>query len=159
MKIHLKLDGKVIAATLADSEAARAFAAMLPLTLTLHDLFGREKFGALPAALPGAIPRAATRTRDCGPGDIICWSAGPDLAVFHGPERKAVTGGFHVLGKLDESAEALAVAGPLEVSIEKAIHPEADGDDGHGPPSAHLAGGCDRTHAASNRDSASVIRG
>ncbi|CAN5601141.1 hypothetical protein BH10PSE18_BH10PSE18_38350 [soil metagenome] len=157
MKIHLKLDGKVIAATLADSEAAHTFAAMLPLTITMHALFGREKFGAL----PGPMPHAATCTQDCGPGDIICWTAGPDLAVFHGHERKAVTGGFHVLGKIDAATDAFAAAGPLEVTIEQSTHREADGDggEGRGPPSAHLAAGCDRTHAASSRDSASVIRG
>ncbi len=159
MKIHLNLDGKVIAATLADSEAARAFAAMLPLTITLYDLFGREKFGALPGPRPGAMPRAATRTHDCGPGDIICWTAGPDLAVFHGHARKAVTGGFHLLGKIDAGVDAFDVAGPTEVTIEKAVRCEANGGDGRGPPPVHLAGGCDRTHAASSRDSASVIRG
>lgn len=155
MKIQLTLDGRAIPATLNDSEAARAFAAMLPLTITMHALFGRETFGAL----PGRIPPAGTRTRHCTRGDILCWATGPDLAVFHGRDGKAVTGGFHVLGKLDAGAEAFAAAGPLEVTIEAAIHRAADGGDGPDPPSAHRAGGCDSTHAASSRDSASVIRG
>ena len=48
MKIHLKLNGKVIPATLADNQTAQEFTAMLPLTITMHDLFKREKFGPAP---------------------------------------------------------------------------------------------------------------
>ena len=53
MKIHLTINGKVIAATLADNRIAEDFVAMLPLTIDLHDFFGREKFGALPTAVSG----------------------------------------------------------------------------------------------------------
>ncbi|MES1265160.1 MAG: cyclophilin-like fold protein, partial [Variovorax sp.] len=53
MKIQLKLNGRVIPATLADNDTAREFVAMLPLTITMHDLFKREKFGPLPCAISG----------------------------------------------------------------------------------------------------------
>jgi hypothetical protein len=36
---------------LADSEAARDFASLLPLTLSMNDLFRREKFATLPRAI------------------------------------------------------------------------------------------------------------
>ena len=52
MKIRLTLDnGKAITATLIDSETTRDFVSLLPLTLTMNDLFGREKFGHLQRAI------------------------------------------------------------------------------------------------------------
>src|SRR6266487_3777506 len=43
MKIRLKIDDKVITATLNDSKTTRDFISLLPLTLTMNDLFRREK--------------------------------------------------------------------------------------------------------------------
>ena len=116
MKIHLKLDGRVIPATLADNDAAHAFAAMLPLAITLHGLFGREKFGPL----PGAMPAAERHTQAYEVGDIVCWSAGPDLAILHAQDGQALSGGFHVIGRIDAGAEAFGAHGPLDVRIELA---------------------------------------
>ena len=116
MKIKLTVDGRVLNATLADTGAARAFVAMLPVTLAMHDLFGREKFGAL----PHAIGPAEVRSRTCEPGDIVCWAPGPDLAVLYGEAGIPLTGGFHLLGRIDGGVDAFAARGPLEVTIELA---------------------------------------
>ena len=48
MKIRLKVEDKVMTATLIDSKTTRAFVSLLPLTLTMNDLFRREKFAHLP---------------------------------------------------------------------------------------------------------------
>src|SRR5436309_16124874 len=68
VKIRLTLDnGKTITATLIDSETTRDFVSLLPLTLTMNDLFGREKFGHLPRAIAEGskrkIGRASCRER------------------------------------------------------------------------------------------------
>ena len=136
MKIHLTLDGRVVAATLDDNEAARAFAAMLPLAITLHGLFGREKFGSLPHAVPGAMPTAEFRTQACEVGDIVCWSAGPDLAILHAQDGQPLRGAFHVLGRIDTGIEAFGARGPLEVRIELADDDEDEDD------ATALPGGC-----------------
>jgi hypothetical protein len=47
MKIRLTANGKAITASLIASGDTR-FVSLLPLTLTMNDLFGREKFGHLP---------------------------------------------------------------------------------------------------------------
>lgn len=86
---------------------------MLPLTITLHDLFGREKFGALPGPVAGEGPRAQV----CETGDMICWTAGPDLAIFHRQDGRTIEGGFTVLGRLDFGAEAFGTPGPIDVRI------------------------------------------
>src|SRR5437899_7364487 len=80
MKIRLTLDnGKAITATLIDSETTRDFVSLLPLTLTMNDLFGREKF----FHLPRAISEGGKRTRTYEVGDVIYWSPGPDVAVYY----------------------------------------------------------------------------
>lgn len=114
MKIHLTLNGKLLTATLADIPAAHEFVAMLPLTITMHDLFKREKFGPLPSP----VAAQGTRTRACKRGDIVCWAPGPDLAIFHRHDGQKIRGAFHVLGRLDGGAEAFGVPGPVEVRIE-----------------------------------------
>lgn len=134
MKIHLTLDGRVVAATLEDNEAARAFAAMLPLAITLHGLFGREMFGPLPEAMPAAAPR--TQAYDVG--DIVCWSAGPDLAILHAQDGQPLRGAFHVLGRVDTGIEAFGARGPLEVRIELADDDEDEDED----DATALPGGC-----------------
>ena len=116
MKIHLKFNGQLIAATLADNATAREFAAMLPLTLRMHDLFKREKF----APLPRAISARGVRTLAYEAGDMVCWAPGPDLAIFYRDGGQPVSGGVHLLGRLDGGAEALGVPGAVEVTIEVA---------------------------------------
>ena len=140
MKIHLTLDGRVVPATLADTDAARAFAAMLPLAITLHGLFGRETFGPL----PGAMPPAEQRAQGYEVGDIVCWSAGPDLAILHAQDGQALIGGFHVLGRIDAGAEAFGARGPLDVRIELVqAHEEADEEqDEDDESAAALPSGC-----------------
>ena len=59
-RLRITIGDKTIEATLADSEAARDFASLLPLTLALNDLFRREKF----ATLPRAISEDGKRTHD-----------------------------------------------------------------------------------------------
>jgi hypothetical protein len=44
MKIRLKVEDTVITATLIDSKTARDFISLLPLTLTMNDLFRRKKW-------------------------------------------------------------------------------------------------------------------
>jgi hypothetical protein len=60
MKIRVVLNGKAIPATLIDSETTRDFISLLPLTLTMNDLFGREKFGHLPRAISEGGKRTRT---------------------------------------------------------------------------------------------------
>lgn len=154
MKIQLKLNGKVISATLADTPVALEFVAMLPLTITMHDLFRREKFGPLPghAASVGTRTRTRTRTAAYDVGDIICWAPGPDLAVFHRHDGQKITGAFHMLGKLDSGADEFAAPGPLEVTFEtQDCAPEPF----RPVPAPRSAGrGCDHGSAAHRRPAA-----
>ena len=48
-RVRITIGGRSIEATLADSDAARDFASLLPLTLAMNDLFRREKFAHVAA--------------------------------------------------------------------------------------------------------------
>ena len=62
MKLNLNIGGKVVTATLADNATARDFVSVLPLSVSMNDLFGREKYGDLPRALSEMVlERAGTK--------------------------------------------------------------------------------------------------
>src|SRR5437762_1675356 len=116
MKIRLKIANKEITATLIDSETTRDFVSLLPLTLMLNDLFGREKFGHLPRA----ISQGGKRTRTYEVGDVIYWSPGPDVAMFYRQDGQSIPSpGIIVMGKIDSGVEAPNVPGSVKVTIER----------------------------------------
>jgi len=117
MKIRLTLDNsKAITATLIDSETTRDFVSLLPLTLTMNDLFGREKF----APLPRTISAEAKRTHTYEVGNVAYWSPGPDVAIFYRHDgQKIPAPGIIVIGKIDSAVEALNVPGSVRVAFER----------------------------------------
>src|SRR5207245_8859111 len=77
MKIRLKVGATPLTATLLESKASRDFASLLPLTLTMNDLFRREKYGHLPTPIPAEGRRAPTYDV----GQIQSWDPAPHLAI------------------------------------------------------------------------------
>ena len=119
MKIKLTIDNKILTATLADNKTARDFISLLPLTLTMNDLFGREKY----ARLPRAISQEGKRTHTYQIGDLAYWSPSHDVAVYYRQDgEKIPEPGIIVIGKIDSGVEALNVAGSVKVTIE--LHDE-----------------------------------
>ncbi len=119
MKIRLKIDDKVITATLNDSKTTRDFISLLPLTLTMNDLFRREKF----AHLPRAISEEGKRSHTYEVGQVVYWSLGPDVAIFYRNDGEKIPNpGIIVIGKIDSGVAALDVAGSVKVTIE--LHDE-----------------------------------
>jgi hypothetical protein len=115
MKIRLKVGNKVLTATLADNKAARDFVSLLPLTLNMNDLFGREKFGHLPRA----ISEEGKRTHTYAIGDIAYWSPGPDVAIYYQQDGEKIPDpGIIAIGKIDSGVEALNVRGSVKVTME-----------------------------------------
>jgi hypothetical protein len=115
MKITLKVGDRALTATLADSKAAQDFVTLLPLTLTMNDLFHREKF----AHLPRAISTEGKRMHTYEIGNIAYWSPGPDVAIFYQHDGEKIPNpGIILIGKLDSGAEAFKVPGSVEVKIE-----------------------------------------
>lgn len=118
MKIRLKVEDKLMTATLIDSKTTRDFASLLPLTLTMNDLFRREKF----AHLPRPISEEGKRTHTYDVGQVVYWSPGPDVAIFYRNDGEKIPNPGIVIGKIDSDVTALDVAGSVKVTIE--LHDE-----------------------------------
>ena len=119
MKIIVKVGDKALTATLIDSKTAKDLVSLLPLTLTMNDLFGREKF----AHLPRAISTEGKRTHTYEVGDIAYWSPGPDVAIYYQHDGEKIPNpGIIVIGKIDSGVAVLDVAGSVKVTIE--LHDE-----------------------------------
>jgi hypothetical protein len=84
--------------TLADNEAARAFAALLPLTLDMPDLNGNEKHVKLPKVLPAK--------------DLMLWGA-DTLVVFYLTFDSPYS--YTRLGRIDDPATLPQVLSPGQV--------------------------------------------
>ncbi|MGY4302999.1 hypothetical protein ACVIJ6_000242 [Bradyrhizobium sp. USDA 4369] len=114
MTLRLTINGKTVSATLVDSPTARNLLALLPLSFTMNDLFGREKF----ARLPRTLAEGGARRSDYAIGDLIYWSPGPDIAIYYRHDGKPIPSpGIIVLGRIDGSVAALDVPGSVEVTI------------------------------------------
>ena len=115
MKIRLKLNDKIITATMINSNTTRDFISLLPLSLTMNDLFRREKY----AHLTQALSTEGARAHAYEVGKIVYWSPGPDLAIYYRQDGERIPNpGIIVIGKIDSGVEALNGAGSVKVTIE-----------------------------------------
>jgi hypothetical protein len=115
MKIKLKVEDSVITATLIDSKTTRDFVSLLPLALTMNDLFRREKF----AHLPRAISEDGQRTHTYQVGDVAYWSPGDTVAIFYRHDgQKIPNPGIIHIGKIDSGVDAFNVPGSVKVTVE-----------------------------------------
>lgn len=114
-KIRLTANGKTITARLIDSATTRDFVSLLPLTLTMSDLFDREKFGHLPRA----ISEEGKHTHTYSLGDIAYWAPGPDVAIYYHHDGERIPDpGVIVIGKIGSDVAALNVPGSVKVAME-----------------------------------------
>lgn len=115
IKIRMRVNDKIITAAMIDNKTTRDFIALLPLTLAMKDLFGREKYGRLPKALSAEGARAYRYQV----GEIAYWSPGPDVAIYYRQDGERIPApGIIVIGKIDSGLESLKVAGSVKVTIE-----------------------------------------
>jgi hypothetical protein len=115
MKIRISIADKVVTATVADNATARDFVSVLPLKVSMKDLFGREKYANLPKALSENGPR----TTSYEVGDIAYWSPAHDVAIYYKQGGESIPSpGIIPIAKIDAGAEAFNVPGSLKVMIE-----------------------------------------
>ena len=115
MKIRIKVEDKVLTATLIDSKTARDFVSQLPLTLTLEDYAATEKISDLPKRLS---TEGAPSGSDPSVGDIAFYAPWGNLAIFY--KDSGYANGLILLGKIDGDAGAFNVPGSVNVTIEPA---------------------------------------
>ena len=103
VRISVSVGDQLLHATLDDGPAGRAFAALLPLTVSLRDHAGTEKVSDLPARLPteGSPPGTTAQA-----GDLAYYAPWGNLACFYRPFGYAQ--GLVRLGRLDSGVDQLA---------------------------------------------------
>ncbi len=112
--IVIDVNGRTYRAALADTEAARAFAQLLPMTLNLNELNGNEKYAGLDAPLPSAPERVG----QIETGDLMLF--GDDCVVLF-YDRFSTGYTYTRLGHIDDPtglAEALG-AGDVQVTFSR----------------------------------------
>jgi len=115
MKVRLTVKDQTLIARLIDSPSTRDFLSLLPLTLTMNDLFKREKF----ALLPRALSTEGKHTHSYALGDIAYWPPGPDIAIFYHHDGEPIPDpGIIVIGKIGSGLHAIGTAGAVKVTIE-----------------------------------------
>jgi hypothetical protein len=106
-------NGESVSATLEDGAAARAFRALLPLTLTLTDYNATEKISDLPKRLSTEGEPAGI---DPEPGDLAYYAPWGNLAIFY--NDFGYSRGLVRLGQLSRIPDAFRQSGPVTVTVE-----------------------------------------
>jgi hypothetical protein len=108
MRIRLTIGDQQATATLADNPASRDLVSMLPVTIPMGDLFGREKTGPLPRALTGDVEPVSTYQV----GQIAYWPPNHDVfIVYAGDGLEVPSPGLVPLGTVDDGLDVIAAAG------------------------------------------------
>jgi hypothetical protein len=102
-----------VTATLADNEAARSLAQMLPLTIEMSDHLRQEKTGNLPSALP-----QRTRQRDFSVGTLGLWST--DHFVIYYRSGRVPSPGIIILGQVKGDVSIFDRPESVTVTLEAA---------------------------------------
>jgi hypothetical protein len=113
LQLKITVAGQAVLVPFVDSKTTRAFIKLLPLTLTLDDIDGREKYSGLPARLP--TEGQAPTTYEVG--DLSYWLGGGLAAYYHKDSRR-IKAGVVVLAKLGERAAPFNVPGPVKATFE-----------------------------------------
>lgn len=111
-RVRISSDWGEVTADLADNDAAKALARMLPLTVEMRDHLRQEKTGNLPAALPGL-----TRQRDFSVGTLGLWSSNHFVIYYRG--GSVPSPGIIVLGQVTGDVLIFDRPGPVTVRIER----------------------------------------
>ena len=110
MKLKIKVGEKIFTATLSDNPTAKAFKALLPLTLNMNELNNNEKFAQLSKSLPinPSVPSSIQS------GDLMMYGS-KTLVLFY--KGFSTTYSYTKIGKFDDITGLLAAVGTGDVSI------------------------------------------
>ena len=108
--ITIKIGDEVFAATLADNATAMAFKRLLPLSITMTELNGNEKF----ARLRGTVPAQASTPASIHRGDLMLYGS-DTLVLFY--KSFSTTYSYTKIGKVDDPARLEVALGVGNVAV------------------------------------------
>ena len=113
--IQIRIGDNVVTATLNQTEAARDFIALLPLTIEMDDHMRREKTGIIPKRLSDRTPGSRTYDK----GDLGYWRPRNTFVIFYRQDGHDIPGpGIVLLGRLDSGAEVFDIPGSVHVRVD-----------------------------------------
>ena len=113
MNIRMTMAGQIITASLEESDSARDFFAMLPLTLPLEDYAETEKIAYLPGKL---TTQTAPEGIDPQVGDIAYYAPWGNLAIYY--KDFGYSSGLIRLGRITSGLDALTAQPSGTLTIE-----------------------------------------
>lgn len=113
MNIRMTMAGQIITASLEESDSARDFFAMLPLTLPLEDYAETEKIAYLPRKL---TTQTAPEGIDPQVGDIAYYAPWGNLAIYY--KDFGYSSGLIRLGRITSGLDALTAQPSGTLTIE-----------------------------------------
>ncbi len=102
MKLKITINKTAFTATLQDNASAKAFKALLPLTLTMNELNNNEKY----ADLPNSLPTNASNPRTIQNGDLMLYGKNV-LVLFY--KTFSTSYSYTKIGRIDNT-EGLTTA-------------------------------------------------
>ena len=108
--INIIIGSKAFSATLVDSETGEAFAALLPLSVTMNELNGNEKYHYLSTSLPTAAYQPGT----IHAGDLMLYGNNC-VVLFY--ETFNTSYSYTRLGAIDNPSGLAAALGSGDVSV------------------------------------------
>lgn len=114
MKIKIIVGDTVLYATLEDNAAARAWAAQMPMTLPMKDLYSREmcyRYGS------GALPTDELRSDGYEVGDIAYWPPRGSLVILYAQNGEHFE--RQQIGHIDSGVEVFQASGDADVTFER----------------------------------------
>ena len=110
MSINVIVGNKTFTATLADSETGRAFAQLLPMTATMNELNGNEKYHYLDSSLPTDSYQPGTIQS----GDLMLYGNNC-VVLFYETFNSSYS--YTRIGKIDDPSGLAAALGTGNVSV------------------------------------------
>jgi hypothetical protein len=108
--IRINVGSATFTATLADNDAAKAFSAMLPMTVSMTDLHGNEKYFDFSASLPTNTVNPGT----INSGDLMLWGS-KTLVLFY--KTFPTSYSYTRLGKIDDPTGLAEAVGAGNITV------------------------------------------
>jgi hypothetical protein len=109
-KMRIKVGTKTFAATLYDNATATAFRSLLPMTVTMVDLNGNEKY----FDLPDNLSTNASNHRTIQAGDLMIYGSNT-LVLFY--KTFATSYSYTKLGRINDTEGLAATVGSENVTV------------------------------------------
>ncbi|MEV7136430.1 cyclophilin-like fold protein [Arthrobacter sp. NPDC093128] len=117
--LRLTVNGTAVEASMVDNATAREFCTLLPLTIRMSDMLGREAYGS---GLPAVLTAEAPRRTDYKAGELVYWPPTNGIAVYYKVAGSPVPEpGLIPLGRITRGLEAFQLTGgAADVTIDVA---------------------------------------